>query len=729
MDSLQLFPPLHERGKEKAFVQSGRTLSATQSPRDSSLAVFATNAVEPKALSALKTAYPTQQDVYTASIDLVPSSERRLFITDTSVIFAAFQNLMKTVSPEDTSLLSQRDERTLGMMTKLALDYVNFTRECWVHASQPVKRVVPLQYDAAHYRSLYTCLSLFVVLYLPDSGFEDAPVGEELMEWLNIHFIEPSSEEGDLLSSQSHPWEDENFWPYLTKTVLRGLSKASVFFLNTLSQHQSEHLQDLAERLAPILESHPRLIQFSTERDFVVAFRRWKEKVKSLRLELDRVPEDVRHDDFADWWNHLSGIVGILEGRQEVIRNICVDLGSDWKEVCSAWGVFIDHRLRRQDLPDVVSQIMQDMPPDPTDIEDMIHAALFSGQLTGALSRAAKLDVWLAAHWADMMEPLELLDARVDEESELSVRQQYVLAYAQYLHSDPALWRITVDYLCSCGPIGRERADQVLLRVPFNSKFQGGHSPIVAEVQNGGLRSSDDAVGVLNEVIRTCTEYERESARRMVSQIAAQKFLQEKQYGLAISYAASAEYWTGVGRIVDSILTEYVLHGPEAFAQSVITVAPILQELRAHPDASGIFIHRLMFAVRYAEYHRRRLNGDLHEAALDLLAMLQEDIAPKTWWGVILCDAAELLKADGTMLFSPSGVVQLLKRLEEVHIRAAQGSGSDYLSVLMKTMKGATEKEALQRLRSARLALAKSYARCTMLGAGGREIPGPLPGV
>jgi hypothetical protein len=64
---------------------------------------------------------------------------------------------------------------------------------------------------------LYTCLSLFVVLYLPEAGFDDAPVGEELMEWLNTHFIEPSSEEGDHLSSQDKPWEDESFWPYLTR--------------------------------------------------------------------------------------------------------------------------------------------------------------------------------------------------------------------------------------------------------------------------------------------------------------------------------------------------------------------------------------------------------------------------------------------------------------------------------------------------------------------------------
>src|SRR5258708_39454487 len=80
-----------------------------------------------------------------------------------------------------------------------------------------MNRAQPLQYDPNHYRILYNCLSLFVVLYLPETGFDDAPVGEELMEWLNTHFIEPSSEEGDHLSSQDRPWQDEIFWPYLAR--------------------------------------------------------------------------------------------------------------------------------------------------------------------------------------------------------------------------------------------------------------------------------------------------------------------------------------------------------------------------------------------------------------------------------------------------------------------------------------------------------------------------------
>jgi nuclear pore complex protein Nup85 len=65
---------------------------------------------------------------------------------------------------------------------------------------------------------------------------------------------------------------------------------------------------------------------------------------------------------------------------------------------------------------DVVNQILESMPPDPTDPEDMIHVALFRGETMEALSHAAKLDVWLAAHWVDLMDAVDLLNPRVGDE-------------------------------------------------------------------------------------------------------------------------------------------------------------------------------------------------------------------------------------------------------------------------------------------------------------------------
>ncbi|KAG6855778.1 hypothetical protein H0H87_010878 [Tephrocybe sp. NHM501043] len=202
--------------------------------------------------------------------------------------------------------------------------------------------------------------------------------------------------------------------PY--RATLRGLSKASLFFLGVLSQHPSEDLQSLTKTLGPLIELQPRLQDYSVERDFAYASRRWTDRVKALRIEMDRVPEDDRFDDFDNWWDSLSDIVGILEGRAEVVMRVCKELGSDWKEVCAAWGIFVNVRLRRQDLPDIVSQVLDELPPDPTSLEDMIHASLFSGEPYKVLEHASHLDRWLSAHLADFMAPLQLIEASPDEE-------------------------------------------------------------------------------------------------------------------------------------------------------------------------------------------------------------------------------------------------------------------------------------------------------------------------
>jgi nuclear pore complex protein Nup85 len=116
--------------------------------------------------------------------------------------------------------------------------------------------------------------------------------------------------------------------------------------------------------------------------------------------------------------------------------------------------------------------------------------------------------------------------------SGLTIREYHILKYAEYLHSDPALWRITVDYMCACGDLGKERADQVLIRVPLRlgsgtrndgvSKSMvlegNGDQTLDAEDEATRIRAGD-VVGVLKDVNQCCFEYQREEVRRMVCRV------------------------------------------------------------------------------------------------------------------------------------------------------------------------------------------------------------------
>lgn len=44
----------------------------------------------------------------------------------------------------------------------------------------------------------------------------------------------------------------------------------------------------------------------------------------------------------------------------------------------------------------------------------------------------------------------------------MSIRDHFVLAYAEHLHSDPTLFEIELEYMGRCGTTGRERIAAVI---------------------------------------------------------------------------------------------------------------------------------------------------------------------------------------------------------------------------------------------------------------------------
>lgn len=71
-----------------------------------------------------------------------------------------------------------------------------------------------------------------------------------------------------------------------------------------------------------------------------------------------------------------------------------------------------------------MEHIIDTLPPDPTNLEDLIHSALLIGEPVKALASAERLDLWLSCHLADVMGVLGLLQEREDSEDD---------EYASYL--------------------------------------------------------------------------------------------------------------------------------------------------------------------------------------------------------------------------------------------------------------------------------------------------------
>lgn len=70
-------------------------------------------------------------------------------------------------------------------------------------------------------------------------------------------------------------------------------------------------------------------------------------------------------------------------------------------------------------------------------------------------------------------------------------------------------------YMYSCGVVGQERADEVLLRVPLRLQDQNSNTTPKEVLKD----TEDGVVGTLKEVNRICHEYGREETRRAVCRV------------------------------------------------------------------------------------------------------------------------------------------------------------------------------------------------------------------
>lgn len=311
------------------------------------------------------------------------------------------------------------------------------------------------------------------------------------------------------------------------------------------------------------------------------------------------------------------------------------------------------------------------------------------------------------------------------------------------------------------------------MRVPLRLRKPKDQS--AGSLEDERIRAGD-VVGVLKEVNSTCFEYQREEVRRIIcrvnkqlprfsfmnnlfnlSQIAAQSFVENKDFGLAVSYCASAEDWPGLGRVVDRVLDEYIIDGLLAisFRMSVHGLIdnrtyPFRSLRRRHssiitgPSCTARVAGRLR-ASPYVCRSLRGISAAMHAARCGRSGPGSCSYAARGYCAQSLVGSTTLRRSqiftkyasifshriqkltnthvtDPTLLFSYSGACQLLRRLEEIFIRAEQGSGSDYLGVLMRTMPDGGEKEALNRLQPVRLGLARYFARCTVIDVGGKHV-------
>lgn len=228
-----------------------------------------------------------------------------------------------------------------------------------------------------HYSAIASTTHLLQVLFTSESGSTASSiVGEELLLWLNTHYVAPTSDEGPEIDANEHPWLADGFWIFLVRyghtplscshllkstsvfhrCVLRGIPKSAIYFIQKLSKaHPSRVLRRLMTELVPILQKHPRSKDFETESDFFTAHRRWKETlVSNYRRHVDELEDDDGNGDLdeeGEWRSGVETICAILEGDREALYSLCAEQAWGWREALGVWGLWYDVKFTREALP------------------------------------------------------------------------------------------------------------------------------------------------------------------------------------------------------------------------------------------------------------------------------------------------------------------------------------------------------------------------------------------
>ena len=72
-----------------------------------------------------------------------------------------------------------------------------------------------------------------------------------------------------------------------------------------------------------------------------------------------------------------------------------------------------------------------------------------------------------------------------------------------------------------------------------------------------------------------------------------------------------------------------MIAGPLRYVTLVADIAPLLRELKKDAGPHGVFVQRLEFAIRYAEFHQHNNQADMENAVSALMSIFEENLSPQ----------------------------------------------------------------------------------------------------
>ncbi|KAF9425389.1 Nucleoporin nup85 [Podila epigama] len=498
---------------------------------------------------------------------------------------------------------------------------------------------------------------------------DERPIALLLSEWLVKHEEEPFIETGvDLIGFRGkllHP----DFWPYVNKCILRGMRKAAMFMLEqALGEEEAEDIADALEGLLRLLRGIPTLQ--TTIRDSKLKERHFKWQQDCRKFALSPAHKHLGQEA-ATTLDILTGDLDAIFGQTDSWRDALVaillytDPDRPRQDVGSTVELCVSHYLRGKDIV----------------LVDRIKISILEMDAIKTVRYCSSFDnPWLVAHLADVLHQYGFLDISGMTPQDLSssgvnssIRDFFIINYAQSLISNPDLWEVIAGYLLYCGQTGRAMLSTWICHVPLDSPAKA------------------------TKVLEFCKDNNLVDSLQSINRVTGVEEEKLGRYDLAIQHFIASKDNDRVAKVVDNIIREHLKNNLDLI-DSLGTLAE-----------SKIANEHVDFLRLYAKFHHYRKADKIMLAGRQLIELLSLEKAPKKYWAMLLFDALPLVE-NKRLVFGSTDTYALMHCLEAV---VSSPYKSTYLQLLppsIATDQVSTDDRVLQ-LNVLRLSFAKNLAR------------------
>ncbi|KAF0369776.1 nuclear pore complex protein Nup85 [Gigaspora margarita] len=521
------------------------------------------------------------------------------------------------------------------------------------------------------------------IIYIP-SKQEYNQFGQlslELIKWINHCFplhplTEDEEEHLEQLQQNQELHQDDFFWSRLCGLVIRGLPEAKMF-LKSIDKNDGSEFSDYVKLVLDILDTRPRVTELEYH-EFNLRRHEWLSKISDLQTKL-------RGKSFLE--GRINDILMILRGHTKTI----IEKSSTWQEALGGLVYHVRPTCDAQELKNILNVILEKIDTCNTALDDALIEFIFR-RVEKGIQHCERIDLWLSAHLSDILNKLDLVgrihsqsshqkQSNIIAQPDVDIREHYLLSYAESMVFHTTLWQLAFKYFEHCETCGYSYMSQLVVRIPFEDEFKA------------------------SKLLSICKENGLTFQEKTISRIMGKKYWQNERYASAIVYFINAGDTASLEVIYRRFLDNYIDTGKLTFLDTIESI-----QLDEDSPVS------IKFLSRYRLFHALKQNGEVQRAGAILMELLKAQVAPISFWPVLLLNALPLLqegKARKMIIFSTQDTLEILRNLQDVTSFVYQ---EEFLACIERLKKWHTQEngypELDNNLTALRLALLQNSADC-----------------